>query len=103
MKKILVSVAVALPLFAGCAGTGADGKREPSVEQLVTNAEAQYKAAVAQDVAWTTTEKALEEAKKAKEAMDTDKAIKSAKKVIKESQLALQQAQGAEKAKPFYD
>lgn len=103
MKKILVSVAVALPLFAGCAGTGADGKREPSVEQLVTNAEAQYKAAVAQGAAWTTTEKSLEEAKKAKEAMDTDKAVKSAKKVIKESQMAMDQAKANQSPKPFYN
>lgn len=103
MKKLLVSVAVALPLFAGCAGTGPDGKREPSVEQLVTQAEAQYKAAVAQNAAWLTTEKAVEEAKKAKESMDTDKAVKSAKKAIKESQLAMQQAKAAENAKPFYN
>ena len=103
MKKILVSVAVALPLFAGCAGTGSDGKREPSVEQLVTQAEAQYKAAVAQNAAWSTTEKAVEDAKKAKEAMDTDKAIKAAKKAIKEAQLSMQQAQAAANAKPFYD
>lgn len=103
MKKLLVSVAVALPLFAGCASKGPDGKPEPSVEQLVTNAEAQYKAAVAQGVAWTTTEKALEDAKKAKESMDTDKAIKSAKKVIKESKLAMEQGKGADSAKPFYN
>lgn len=103
MKKILVSVAVALPLLAGCAGTGPDGKREPSVEQLVTNAEAQYKVAVAQGVAWNTTEKALQEAKKAKDEMNTDKAIKAAKKVIKESQLAMQQGKAAENAKPYYN
>lgn len=103
MKKTLVSVAIALPLFAGCAGTGPDGKREPSVGQLVSNAEAQYKAAVAQGVAWDTTEKHLEEAKKAKDALDTDKAVKSARKVIKESQMAMDQAKANENPKPFFN
>ena len=103
MKKLLVSVAVALPLFAGCAVTGPDGKPEPSVEQLVTNAEAQYKAAVAANAAWDSTEKLIEDAKKAKEAMDTDKAVKSAKKAIKESKLAMDQAKANENPKAFFD
>lgn len=102
MKKIVLTLAVPA-LLIGCAATGPDGSPEPSVEQLVVNAEAQYKAAESQGVVWSTTEKSIEAAKKAKNDMEVDKAIKAAKKALKETKLANEQAKAAANAKPVFN
>lgn len=104
MQKTLKALLIAVPtVFIGaCATTGPDGKPEPSLEQLLVNAEAQYKAAEAMDAAWTTTGPELEAAKKAKTNLETEKAVKLARKVLKESKLAQEQAKNNESAKPHY-
>ena len=104
MKKTLVSLVLVLPvLLVGCAAVGPDGKPEPSVSQLVANAEMQYKAAEEQGIVWNTTEKNIETAKKAKDELEVDKAIKAAKKALKEIKLAQEQAKASADIKPTFN
>lgn len=101
MKKTILAIATILPLMvAACGGPG--GTSEPSVEQLLANAEAQVAAAKKSGFLWTTTEQRLENAKKAKAELNTELAVKEAKIAIRESQLALEQAKASEQAKPIY-
>ncbi len=105
MNKMLKQLAFAVPallLLSACSSMGPDGKPEPSLEQMLTNAEAQFKATEAMGYGWTSTSDDLEAAKKAKADLDTDKAVKLARKVLKETKLAQEQAKAGEAAKPHY-
>lgn len=101
MKRTILATAAVLSFaLAGCGGPG--GTSEPSVEQLLANADQKVAAAKKAGFLWTTTEKHLEDAKKAKADLDTEKAVKEAKRAIKEADLALAQAQASEQAKPHF-
>lgn len=100
MKKTLISMAIVVPaLLSACASTG--GGSDPTVKQLVAQAETEVAKAKSMNVLWSTTDKHLKEAQKASAELETEKAIKAAKKAIKEAQLAQQQA--AAPGKPRYN
>ena len=94
-----VVAASGLLVLVGCAGMSS----EPSVDELVREAETQLKVAEASGGAWNTTPKLVEDAKKAQKENDTDKAVKAAKKAVKEAKLAQEQNKANGGAKPFYN
>lgn len=94
-----VVAASGLLVLVGCAGMSS----EPSVDELVREAETQLKVAEASGGAWNTTPKLVEDAKKAQKENDTDKAVKAAKKAVKEAKLAQEQNKSNASAKPFYN
>lgn len=99
-KRLTAVVAASgLLVLVGCAGMSS----EPSVDELVRDAETQLKVAEASGGAWNTTQKLVDDAKKAQKENDTDKAVKAAKKAIKEAKLAQEQNKANTTTKVFYN
>ena len=99
-KRLTAALAASgLLVLVGCAGMSS----EPSVDELVRDAETQLNVAEASGGAWSTTEKLLDDAKKAQEEGNTDKAVKAAKKAIKEAKLAQEQNKANTTTKMFFN
>ena len=95
--KYLGIIAIALGLTVGCAGTGGDTKKAPSISKeasaAISAAKAANKKATASGFEWRDTGKFIKQAEEAAKKGDDAKAIKLAKKAESQAMMAVKQAE----------
>lgn len=91
MRKIILALAAATLLGAGCATQTAKPADAEQAAAAIAAAESSRAAAAAVGYEWRDTAKMIEDAKKAVEEKDFDKAVKLAKQAERQGQAAVAQ------------